>query len=80
MADESGTIVVYNDDLLDTAFFWDLETKEFLFQSKKRTFYKNLTLTHAAFSPNGNFFVVSQRKSDEKDYIRHPVVWNIKEG
>ena len=80
MADDRGTVVVYNDDPLDTAFFWDLETREFLFEVKRKGKYKSLTLTHASFTPNGKYFVVSMRKTDETDYIRHPCVWNIQES
>ena len=79
LVDPQGRFVVYICPK-ERGVVWDVIKRQMLFKADREKCYEKLTLSHAAFTPNGRYFIVSQRKTDEADYIRHPVVWDVREG
>lgn len=79
IVNSGGTVLAHNDEPLDVIFIWDVIKREQLF-SIDRTGYARFVLTLAAFTPDGTNFVLSIRRTNEDDYIRHPSVWNVEKS
>lgn len=76
IVNSEGTVLAHNDEPLEVIFIWDVVKREQLF-SIDRTGYTRFVLTLAAFTPDGTNFVLSIRRTNEDDYIRHPSVWDV---
>ena len=79
LVDPPGRVVVFVSSE-EKGALWDVVQRKMLFKVERGACYERFTLTHAGFSPDGHYFVVSQRKADEKDWVRHPMVWDVHQG
>ena len=80
LVNSEGTVVVWDAPKpADQLHVWDLETREQIFVIKREG-CERLTLTHAGFTPDGDYFVSSAKKGKKESYIRVSAVWDIRKS
>ena len=77
LVNSEGTVVVWNVAKHgDQLYVWDLETREQIFVIQ-RDGCERLTMTHAGFTPDGQYFVSSAREGKKSEYIQFSAVWDV---
>ncbi|KAJ7389989.1 hypothetical protein OS493_028044 [Desmophyllum pertusum] len=72
-----GTVAAWNvAQPCDQLYVWNLETREQFFVIQREG-CERLAMSHAGFTPDGQYFVTSSRKAKKSDYIRFSAVWDV---
>ena len=80
LVNSEGTVVVWDAPKpADQLHVWDLETREQIFVIKREG-CERLTLTHAGFTPDGDYFMSSAKKGKKESYIRVSAVWDMRKS
>ena len=77
LVNAEGTVAAWNvAQPCDQLYVWNLETREQIFVIQREG-CERLTMSHAGFTPDGQYFVTSSRKAKKSDYIRFSAVWDV---
>ena len=77
LVNSEGTVAVWNvAQPSDQLQVWNLETREQIFVIQREG-CERLTMTHAGFTPDGQYFVSSAKKTKKSDCIQFSAVWDV---
>ncbi|XP_022797421.1 NACHT domain- and WD repeat-containing protein 1-like isoform X3 [Stylophora pistillata] len=78
LVNSEGTIVAWNEAKpTDQVHVWDLETREQIFIIKREGCERQ-SMTHAGFTPDGDYFVSSTKEGKKGSPVKFLAVWDMR--